>query len=162
MTTLCNGHENTHDGRGVISQLAARSDLSRDTYSQNDVCPVMPNVSSDTESDSQPHACGLVACRVCIALGFLPQPAAARLPGKTHPLSTPRASARAQRVLEAFLAFQAEHSRPPRLREVFRQCGFANYGLMSRYLQLLEIQGKARRVPRVGRGRWRFGWEVIR
>jgi hypothetical protein len=108
-----------------------------------------------------PHACGARGCRVCIALGFISKPQ--RLPGKTHPLNTPAAIARAERVWTALLDYQQEHGHPPQSLELIASpSGFARSGLLSRYMQRLEVDGRVRRVPvEKKRGRFRFSWEAV-
>lgn len=114
------------------------------------------------------HACGSPACRVCVALGFLPRPrraprgVVAPLPGNQHPLSTEAALARANRVWQAMVDYQLEHGHePPRLADIATQCGFANAGLMSRYMQRLATQGRVRKVPVKGRGRYGYRWQAV-
>jgi hypothetical protein len=116
-------------------------------------------------SHAGPHACGSATCRVCVALGFIAKPnpkLVARLPGKTHPLNTRSALARAERVYEALRAYQVEHGHPPQsLALIVAESGFARSGLLSRYMQRLEIDGRVRRMPARKRGRFQFRWEAV-
>lgn len=108
-----------------------------------------------------PVLCGEPNCRVCKVLRYLaggPRPSRYN----HHPLNTPRARERLDQIHAALLAFQAEHARSAALREIGPLVGLsANTGLTSLYLQRLEKQGRARRVPtgEMGRGPWR--WEAV-
>lgn len=179
MALICNGSQIRGDGRSVTLGLAAKTNSLVRTKGQSDVTAVTLNVSQTTTQDAEScfksaraedseqqgiRPCGAPHCRVCIALGFTARPEPpVRLPGSHHPLSTPRALARAERVLEALRSYQREHGHPPgSLREITSDSGFARSGLLSRYMQLLELQGRVRRAPvDKKRGRARYCWEAV-
>jgi hypothetical protein len=176
MTRYCNEGQIRGDGLPVTLGLAANFKSLVRANRQSDACPVTSNVSETTNQGSdlvanrdsdqtllsppaaviQPTRCDRPRCRVCLALGLY------TLPGGHHPLTSARARARADEIHARLVRFQETFGHPPRsMREVFAT-RFASSGLLSRYLQRLEIEGRVRKVSVPGKpGRGSYTWEAV-
>lgn len=151
--------------------LSPNTDRTTSGASRTSTAPLVLRASGTEATTPQITPCGSPSCRVCVAMGLLPRPPRPRraprgvvspLPGSHHPLNTPSALARANRVWQAMVDYQLEHGHePPRLADIASQCGFANAGLMSRYMQRLATQGRVRKVPVKGRGRYGYRWQAV-